>query len=65
MTFEGDAMSAYHVLEAAASLGVDTVALASSPSALGAGSEDDPVDVRYLPVDEKHPLTPTNPCGIG
>lgn len=65
VTFESNAMSTYHVLEAAASLGVDTVALASSLSALGAGFEDDPVDVRYLPVDEKHPLTPTNPCGIG
>jgi nucleoside-diphosphate-sugar epimerase len=65
VTFESNAMSTYHVLEAAASLGIDTVALASSLSALGAGFEDDPVDVRYLPVDEEHPLAPTNPYGIG
>lgn len=65
VTFRSNALSSYHVLEASAALGVETVVLASSLSALGAGFEDDPVDVRYLPVDEDHPLTPTNPYGIG
>ncbi|NHN47501.1 NAD(P)-dependent oxidoreductase [Halostella sp. JP-L12] len=65
VTFESNAMSTYHVLEAAASLGIDTVVLASSLSVLGAGFEEDPVDVRYLPVDEEHPITPTTSYGLG
>lgn len=65
VTFRSNAMSSYHVLEAASALGVGTVVLASSLSALGAGFEADPVDVRSLPVDEAHPLTPTNPYGLG
>jgi nucleoside-diphosphate-sugar epimerase len=65
VTYESNAMSTYHVLDAAGNLGVDTVVLASSLSALGAGFEEDPVDVRYLPVDESHPLTPTTPYGLG
>ncbi|PSQ01384.1 NAD(P)-dependent oxidoreductase [Halobacteriales archaeon QS_5_70_17] len=65
VTFRSNALGAYHVLEAAAALGVGSVALASSLSALGAGFDPDPIDVRYLPVDEDHPATPTNPYGIG
>lgn len=65
VTFESNAMSTYHVLAAAEALEVGAVALASSLSALGAGFEDDPVDVRYLPVDEAHPLSPSNPYGLG
>jgi nucleoside-diphosphate-sugar epimerase len=65
VTYESNAMSTYHVLDAAETLGIDTVVLASSLSAIGAGFEDDPVDVRYLPVDESHPLTPTTPYGLG
>ncbi len=65
VTFRSNAMSTYHVLEAATALGVGTVVLASSLSALGAGFEDAPADVRSLPVDEAHPLTPTNPYGLG
>lgn len=65
VTFESNAMSTYHVLAAAEALDAGTVVLASSLSALGAGFEDDPVDVWYLPVDEAHPLTPSNPYGLG
>lgn len=64
VTFRSNAMTPYHVLEAAGDLGIETVVLASSLSAMGAGFEDE-VDVRYLPVDEDHPLTPTNPYGLG
>jgi nucleoside-diphosphate-sugar epimerase len=63
--YESNAMSTYNVLEAAGALGIDDVVLASSLSALGAGFEPDPVRVEYLPVDEDHPLTPSNPYGLG
>lgn len=65
VTFESNVMTTYHVLDAAGALGVETAVLASSLDALGAGFEDDPVDARYLPVDETHPLTPSNPYGLG
>jgi nucleoside-diphosphate-sugar epimerase len=65
VVYESNAMSTYHVLEAAGALGIDDVVLASSLSALGAGFEPDPVRVEYLPVDEDHPLTPSNPYGLG
>lgn len=64
-TYESNVMSSYHVLEAAGELGIDTVVLASSFSAMGGGFESEPVTVDYLPVDEKHRLTPSNPYGLG
>ena len=64
-TYESNVMSSYHVLEAAGELGIDTVVLASSFSAMGGGFEPEPVTVDYLPVDESHRLTPSNPYGLG
>ncbi|WP_137283663.1 NAD-dependent epimerase/dehydratase family protein [Halorussus salinisoli] len=64
VTFRSNAQTPYHVLEAAEALDVETVVLASSLSAMGGGFEDE-VGVRYLPVDEDHPLTPSNPYGLG
>jgi nucleoside-diphosphate-sugar epimerase len=64
VTFRSNAMTPYHVLEAAEALEIEAVVLASSLSAMGAGFEDE-VDVHYLPVDEEHPLTPSNPYGLG
>lgn len=64
VTFRSNAQTPYHVLEAAQSLGIETVVLASSLSAMGAGFEAE-VGVEYLPVDEAHPLTPSNPYGLG
>lgn len=65
VAFESNALSPYVVLEAAESLGVESAVLASSLSALGAGFEPDPVSLDYLPVDEAHPLAPSNPYGMG
>ena len=65
VTFESNALSPFLVLRAAAALGVESVCLASSLSAIGGGFEPDPVDVDYLPVDELHPLSPTTPYGLG
>lgn len=64
-TFESNAMSTYHILEAANALGVESVALASSFSALGGGFEPAAITVDTLPVDEHHRLTPSTPYGIG
>jgi nucleoside-diphosphate-sugar epimerase len=64
VTFRSNTETTYHVLEAAQALGIETVVLASSLSAMGAGFEDE-VNVEYLPVDESHPLTPSNPYGLG
>lgn len=65
VVYESNVMSTYNVLEAAESLEIDTVVLASSMSALGASFEPDPVRLSYLPVDEAHPTTPSNPYGLG
>lgn len=65
VTFESNALSPFLVLRAAAALGVESVCLASSLSAIGGGFEPDPVTVDYLPVDETHPLSPTTPYGLG
>ncbi|KOX93514.1 UDP-glucose 4-epimerase [Haloarcula rubripromontorii] len=64
-TYESNVMSSYHVLEAAGELGVDTVALASSFSAIGGGFEPDAITLDYLPIDEDHRLTPSNPYAMG
>lgn len=64
VTYESNAMSTYHVLEAASELGVDRVCLASSINAMGSIYQDAPMDVRYLPVDEEHPLTPRDPYAV-
>ncbi|MFH5800610.1 NAD-dependent epimerase/dehydratase family protein [Haladaptatus sp. CMAA 1911] len=64
-TYESNVMSSYHVLEAAGALGIDTVVLASSFSAVGGGFEPERITVDYLPLDEDHRLTPSNPYGLG
>ncbi|ELZ26887.1 UDP-glucose 4-epimerase [Halosimplex carlsbadense 2-9-1] len=65
VTFESNAMSTYHVLEAATELGLEAVVLPSSINVMGADYQDAPTDVRYLPVDEDHPLTPRDPYALG
>lgn len=63
-TYESNVMSAKHVLEAADSLGLDSVVLPSSINAIGSEHQERPADVRYLPIDESHPRTPDDPYGI-
>jgi len=65
VVFESNAMTVYHVLEAATSLGSEAVVLPSSINVMGATYQDAPTDVRYLPFDEDHPLTPRDPYAIG
>lgn len=63
-TYESNVMSAVHVLEAADSLGLETVVLPSSINALGSEHQERPAEVNYLPIDEAHPRTPDDPYGI-
>jgi len=65
VTFESNAMTTYHVLEAAAALDLEAVALASSINVMGASYQDAPTEVAYLPIDEAHPLTPRDPYALG
>lgn len=63
-TYESSVQSAYHVLEAATNLALESVVLPSSINVMGAAYQEAPTDVRYLPVDEDHPLTPRDPYAI-
>ncbi|QIB73045.1 NAD(P)-dependent oxidoreductase [Halogeometricum borinquense] len=65
VVFESNAMSTYNVLQAAEALDVDTVVLASSLSAVGASFEPEPIRLSYLPLDESHPVSPSNSYGMG
>jgi nucleoside-diphosphate-sugar epimerase len=65
VVFESNAMSTYNVLQAAEALDVGTVVLASSLSAVGASFEPEGIRLSYLPLDESHPLSPSNPYGMG
>jgi len=65
VTFESNALSAYHVLDAATELGHEAVVLPSSINVMGADYQDAPTEVSYLPVDEEHPLTPRDPYALG
>jgi len=62
VVYGNNAMGAYHVLEAASALGIDSVCLASSIMAMGITR---PIEVTYLPVDEDHPLAPMDPYELG
>jgi nucleoside-diphosphate-sugar epimerase len=65
VTFESNVASSYHVLEAAAALGLESACLASSINAMGAAYQEAPMEVDYLPVDEGHRLTPRDPYAVG
>jgi nucleoside-diphosphate-sugar epimerase len=64
-TYESNALTTYHVLEAASVAGVKAVVVASSINVLGAAYQAAPTDLAYLPVDEAHPVTPRDPYGLG
>lgn len=62
--YESSVMSATHVLEAADSLGLESVCLPSSINAIGSEHQERDVNVKRLPVDENHPRTPDDAYGI-
>lgn len=65
VTFASNALSSYHVLEAADELGLEAACLASSINAMGFTYQDVPPEIYYLPLDEDHPKTPRDPYAIG
>jgi nucleoside-diphosphate-sugar epimerase len=65
VTYRSNAMTTYHVVEAAAEHDVERVCLASSINALGGVFQEDPMEVEYLPMDEGHPVTPRDPYAMG
>jgi len=63
-TYESNAMSAVHIIEASESLGLESCCLASSINAMGAEHQQRDPQVKYLPIDEAHPQTPDDIYGI-
>lgn len=64
-TYRSNAMTTYHVLEAAADHGIERVSLASSLNAVGGVFQEAPMAVEYLPMDEDHPVSPRDPYALG
>lgn len=64
VVFTQNTGATFAVLQAAALLGVQRAALASSLATLGMAFGPEPAP-RYAPVDEAHPLLPADPYGVG
>lgn len=62
--FTVNALGTFNVVEAAAMLGIARVVSISSVSALGVAYATHPVVLRYVPVDEDHPLLPQDVYGL-
>ena len=64
VVFRNNVMSTYNVLEAAATLGIKNVVMASSISALGTAFMTHPITPLYVPIDEGHPLLSQDSYGL-
>ncbi|CAM3229543.1 NAD(P)-dependent oxidoreductase [Paenibacillus lupini] len=64
VVFMNNTLSTYHVLDAAAGLGIRKAACASSESIYGYCYAEKRFDPRFLPVDESHPLLPQDSYGL-
>lgn len=64
VTFRNNVISTYHILEAAASLGIRKVVLASSESSYGIVFAKEVFCPQYLPIDENHPQLPEDTYGL-
>ncbi len=62
--FKNNIISTFNVLQAASTLGVKRVVIASSLSALGLVYNTHPIELSYFPVDEAHPLLAQDVYGI-
>lgn len=63
-TFRNNVLSTYHVLEAAAALGLKKAVFASSVFTIGWAESADTYWPKYVPVDEEHPLQPFEAYGL-
>ena len=64
IVFHNNVMPTFNILQAATTLGIKKVILASSLSALGLAYKFHPVELQYLPIDEKHPVLAQDSYGI-
>ena len=64
IVFRNNVVSTFNVLEAATILGVKTVVMASSISALGYAYRHRYFHPKYLPIDEAHPLLSQDSYGL-
>lgn len=62
--FQNNVVGTFNVLQAAETLGIRKVALASSISAYGTAWSDEPRFFRYAPVDEAHPFENADSYGL-
>lgn len=58
VVFQTNVMATFNVLQAASTLGVKRVVIASSVSVLGYPFFERPIAPAYVPIDEEHPLLP-------
>jgi nucleoside-diphosphate-sugar epimerase len=64
VVFGNNTLSTFNVVEAAATLGLSRVVVASSICALGMANAARPWSPLYVPVDEDHCLLPQDPYGL-
>lgn len=64
VVFHTNMMSTFNVLQAAATLKIRKVVIASSLSALGLAYAFRPVELQYFPIDEAHPLLAQDAYGL-
>lgn len=63
-TFRNNVMSTYNILEAASTLGIKKVVIASSESSYGICFAVHPLAPEYVPMDEAHPQLPQDSYGL-
>lgn len=64
VVFRTNVMSTFNVLEAAVTLGINRLVLASSLAALGFAYRFRDFSPRYVPIDDAHPLLPQDVYGL-
>ncbi len=64
VVFGNNTTATFAALQAATGAGIRRVVVASSVSAYGTAWSPEPTHVRYVPVDETHPLLVSDPYGL-
>ncbi len=64
VVFTNNTQATFAALEAAGSVGIRRAAIASSGSAYGTAWSPQPTRVRYVPIDEHHPMINFDPYGL-
>jgi len=64
VTYRNNVMSTYNILEAASTLGIKKVVVASSEASYGICFAVHPLAPEYVPMDEAHPQLPQDSYGL-